>query len=39
MCEQNRNDKRTPGEQFDWCIKKVQKCMAFGMQVHGEKHC
>ena len=38
--KQNRNNKQTPVEQFDWCIKKVKLTyMAFGMQMHDEKHC
>ena len=28
--EQNRNDKRTEIERFDWFIEQIQTCLAFG---------
>ena len=29
-CEQNRNNKRTEIERFDWFIERIQACVAFG---------
>ena len=28
--EQNRNDKRTEIERFDWFVERIQACVAFG---------
>ena len=37
--EQNRNNKRTEIERFDWCVKRIQTFVAFGRlsECSGEK--